>query len=131
MHKSAFILILSLAAFIAPACITAQKSQPKHVRLAICQILVIDSDREGNFRRIEYALEQAAAQHAQIAVFPESSILGWENPDAHKMATPIPGTDDDAYRDITLRGRRPLILDLGANNGASARWFAREYSHAV
>jgi hypothetical protein len=61
------------------------------VRLAICQILVIDSDREGNFRRIEYAHEQAAAEHAQIAVFPESSILGWENPDAHRLAEPIPG----------------------------------------
>lgn len=32
-----------------------------------------------------------------------------------------------AYQDILARGRRPLILDLGANNGASARWFTREY----
>jgi FkbM family methyltransferase len=35
-----------------------------------------------------------------------------------------------AYSDILARGRRPLILDLGANNGASARWFAREYPEA-
>lgn len=35
-----------------------------------------------------------------------------------------------AYSDILARGRRPLILDLGANNGASARWFAREYPAA-
>ena len=57
------------------------------MRVAICQILVIDSDREGNFRRIQYGLEQAEAQHAQIAVFPESSILGWENPEAQISAT--------------------------------------------
>src|SRR5690348_8821690 len=76
---------------LAGTAVSAQQAAPKHVRLAICQILVIDSDREGNFRRIEYALEQASAQHAQIAVFPESSILGWENPDAHRMAAPIPG----------------------------------------
>jgi FkbM family methyltransferase len=35
-----------------------------------------------------------------------------------------------AYRDILARDHRPLILDLGANNGASARWFAREYPEA-
>ncbi len=35
-----------------------------------------------------------------------------------------------AYGDILGRGHRPLILDLGANNGASARWFAREYPEA-
>jgi N-carbamoylputrescine amidase len=71
----------------------AQTGPRKPVRIAICQILVIDSDREGNFRRIEYALEQAAARQAQVAIFPESSILGWENPEAHRLAEPIPGRD--------------------------------------
>ena len=81
------------------------------VRLAICQILVIDSDREGNFRRIEYALEQAAAEHAQIAVFPESSILGWENPDAHRLAEPIPGKDSS--RIGTLAHKYGLMVAIG------------------
>jgi FkbM family methyltransferase len=35
-----------------------------------------------------------------------------------------------AYSDILARGHRPLILDLGANNGVAARWFAREYPEA-
>jgi FkbM family methyltransferase len=35
-----------------------------------------------------------------------------------------------AYHDILARGHCPLILDLGANNGASARWFVREYPDA-
>lgn len=35
-----------------------------------------------------------------------------------------------AYGDILSRGHRPLILDLGANNGASARWFAKQYPRA-
>ncbi len=79
-----------------PGALAAVGSAPKKtVRLAVCQILVIDSDREGNFRRIEYALEQAEAQHADIALFPESSILGWENPEAHRLAEPIPGKDSD------------------------------------
>jgi predicted amidohydrolase len=40
------------------------------------------------FRRIEYALETAKAGHADIAAFPESAVLGWENPDAHHLAIP-------------------------------------------
>jgi predicted amidohydrolase len=70
-------------------------AQARTVRVAVCQILSIDGDREGNFRRVEYALEDARAAHADIAAFPESAILGWENPDAHRMATPIPGADSD------------------------------------
>ena len=84
---------------------------PKSVRLAICQILVIDSDREGNFRRIEYALDQAAAQHADIAIFPESSILGWENPKAHKLAEPIPGKDSN--RIAALAEKHDLMIAIG------------------
>jgi predicted amidohydrolase len=91
--------------------VSAQQAPPRHVRLAICQILVIDSDREGNFRRIEYALEQASAQHALIALFPESSILGWENPDAHKMATRIPGAD--SYRIAALASKYGMMIAIG------------------
>jgi predicted amidohydrolase len=93
-------LILSLSA--------AWGAAAKSVRLAVCQILVIDSDREGNFRRIEYALDQAAAQHANIALFPESSILGWENPEAHQLAQPIPGLDSD--RLATLARKYKLMI---------------------
>ena len=83
----------------------------RSVRLAICQMLVIDSDREGNFRRIEYALAQAAAEHAQIAVFPESSILGWENPEAHRLAEPIPGKDSN--RIGALAHKYGLMIAIG------------------
>ena len=85
-------------------------AHPK-VRVAVCQILVIDGDREGNFRRIEYALQSARQQHADIATFPESSILGWENPDAHKTATPIPGADSD--RIATLAKQYSLMIAIG------------------
>jgi len=81
------------------------------VRVAVCQILVIDGDREGNFRRIEYALQTARAQHADIATFPESSILGWENPEAHKSAAPIPGADSD--RIAALAKQYGLMITIG------------------
>ena len=83
----------------------------KKVRVAVCQILVIDGDREGNFRRIEYALEQAEAQRAEIAVFPESSILGWENPEAHQLAAPIPGKD--SVRIGALAKQHKLMIAIG------------------
>jgi predicted amidohydrolase len=113
--KSALALIIATASLLS-ASITAQPAPRKHVRLAICQILVIDSDREGNFRRIEDALEQAQAQHAQIAVFPESSILGWENPDAHRLAEPIPGKDSD--RIATLARKYDLMIAIGLDEKA-------------
>ncbi len=65
------------------------------LKIAICQILVLDGDRAGNFLRIENALRQAARAHAQIACFPETVLLGWVNSDAHDRAHPIPGADTD------------------------------------
>ncbi len=87
------------------------------VRLAVCQILVIDSDREGNFRRIEYALEDAAAGSAQIAVFPESAILGWQNPDAHAIAEPIPGRDSERIAALARRHGVMIAIGLDEKDG--------------
>jgi N-carbamoylputrescine amidase len=84
---------------------------PRTVRVAICQILSIDGDREGNFRRIEYALEAARGAGAVIAAFPESVILGWENPDAHRLAAPIPGADSD--RVAALAQKYGLMISIG------------------
>ncbi|HTX75346.1 MAG TPA: carbon-nitrogen hydrolase family protein [Terracidiphilus sp.] len=104
---------------VALCCILAPlaRSAPRTVRLAICQILVIDSDRDGNFRRIEYALQQAEAQHADIAIFPESSILGWENPEAHRMATPIPGADSDHIADLARKHHLMIAIGLDEKDG--------------
>jgi len=70
-----------------------QKRSPEtmKVKIAMCQIFCLDSDDLGNFARIEHALIEAKNGGADIACFPETTILGWVNPDAHKMAHPIPG----------------------------------------
>src|SRR5271157_5921399 len=91
------------------------------LRIAVCQILVIDGDREGNFRRIEYALDQAQAGGAQIAAFPESSILGWENPDAHRLATPIPGADSD--RIAALARKYGIMIAIGLDEKDGGRLY--------
>jgi predicted amidohydrolase len=89
--------------------------------VAVCQILVIDSDREGNFRRIEYALDRAESEHADIAVFPESAILGWENPEAHQLAEPIPGKD--SLRIAALARRHKLMIAIGLDEKAGDRLY--------
>jgi len=70
-------------------------SQTKTSKAAMCQILCLDGDRRGNFIRIENALSEVRDARADIACFPETSLLGWINPDAHKRAFPIPGEDSN------------------------------------
>jgi predicted amidohydrolase len=108
---------LLLALLLGLAVVPAWGAPHKTVRLAICQILVIDGDREGNFRRVEYALEQGEAQHADIAIFPESSILGWENPDAHTMAAPIPGKDSDRIANLAKKHHLMIAIGLDEKDG--------------
>lgn len=61
------------------------------LRIAVCQTLCVDGDREGNLGRVEAALAEAAREEADLACFPETALLGWVNPDAHRLADPIPG----------------------------------------
>jgi predicted amidohydrolase len=67
----------------------------KTAKAAICQIFCLDGDKPGNFVRVENAIREAKDAGADIACFPETAILGWINPDAHKRAFPIPGEDSD------------------------------------
>jgi len=110
-------LILAIAILTHYALASQPKAPQKTVRLAVCQILVIDSDREGNFRRIEYALQDAGSQHADIALFPESSILGWENPEAHRLATPIPGADSDRIAALARKYKIMIAIGLDEKDG--------------
>jgi predicted amidohydrolase len=65
----------------------------KNIKTAMCQIFSLDGDRDGNFVRIENAVNQAKDAGAEIICFPETIILGWINSDAHKRAYSIPGKD--------------------------------------
>lgn len=77
----------------------------------MCQIFSLDGDRRGNFVRIENAISQAKEAGADIACLPEAVILGWVNPDAHKMACPIPGAD--SQRLCELAGNYDIHLCIG------------------
>lgn len=97
--------------------VLAAAANANTVKVAICQIFVIDSDREGNFRRIEYALADAKAQGAQIAAFPESAILGWENPIAHRLAEPIPGADSRRIQELAKKFDMMIAIGLDEKDG--------------
>lgn len=92
-------------------------TRPAEVRVAVCQVLCIDSDREGNFRRIEYALQQARDGRADIACLPESAVLGWENPEAHGLAGPIPGPDTDRLAAMARRYGLMICVGLDEKEG--------------
>ena len=100
---------------------TTRSNAPHPIRVAVCQILVIDGDRSGNFRRIEYALQTATAGDAAIASFPESAVLGWENPDAHSLACAIPGPDSD--RIASLAREFGLMICIGLDEKVGNRLY--------
>ena len=51
--------------------------------------------------------------HGDIATFPESSVLGWKNPDAHKRATPILGADSERIADLARKCG--LMIAIGSD----------------
>jgi len=111
--------LLASICFVGLICcsLVSQASAVTAVKVAICQVLVIDSDREGNFRRIEYALTDAKAQGAQIAAFPESAILGWENPEAYRLAQPIPGADSQRIQDLAKKYGLMIAIGFDEKDG--------------
>jgi predicted amidohydrolase len=93
----------------------------KTAKAAICQIFCLDGDRRGNFVRIESAIREAKDAGADIACFPEMSILGWINPDARKRAHKIPGEDSDKL--CGLAGDYDLHLCIGLAEKESRHLF--------
>ena len=89
----------------------------KTAKAAICQILCLDGDRRGNFVRIENAIRDAKDAGAEIACLPETAILGWINPDAHKRAFPIPGEDSDRLCKLAQDYNLHLCIGLAEKEG--------------
>ena len=86
-------------------------AQMRSTKVGMCQIFSLDGDRSGNFVRIENAIGEAKDAGADIACFPETMLLGWVNPNAHKRACSIPGEDSD--RLCKLAGDYDLCLCVG------------------
>jgi len=87
------------------------------VQVAMCQILLLDGDRCGNFVRIENAIAQAKDAGADIICFPETAILGWVNSDAHERAHPIPGKDSQRLCELAKKYQVHLCIGLAEKDG--------------
>jgi predicted amidohydrolase len=87
------------------------------VKIAIAQIFSLDGDRGGNFVRIENAICEAKDDAADIICFPETVILGWVNPDAHKRACPIPGKNSKRFCELAKKYEIFLCAGLAEKDG--------------
>lgn len=65
------------------------------VRVAMAQLLCTDVDLDMNLGRIASLVARAAAEAADIVLFPETCDFGWVNPEAHRRAGSVPGAFSD------------------------------------
>ena len=118
--KLAFISIISNIAISAMATDSATKNNPvgrQTIKIAMAQIICIDGDLSGNLVRITNALEEAAQKQADIIVFPESSLLGWINPEAFQRATPIPGRESEIICELARKYKIHICIGLDEKDG--------------
>ena len=93
------------------------KTENNQVKIAMAQIFCLDGDLSGNFVRIENAIIEAKEKQAEIIVFPESSLLGWVNPDAHLRACPIPGKDSEQLCNLARKYKIYICIGLDEKAG--------------
>jgi predicted amidohydrolase len=89
--------------------------------IAMCQIVILDGDRSGNFIRIENAIVEAISKGAELICFPEAAMLGWLNSDAYTRACTIPGPDSDQL--CGLAQKYAVYLCIGVEEFDSGRLF--------
>lgn len=97
--------------------INTVNSQKQEVKIALAQIFCLDGDRSGNFVRIENAIIEAKGLGADIVCFPETSLFGWVNPDAHNRAYPIPGPDSDRLCVMAIKHNIYISIGLAEKDG--------------
>jgi predicted amidohydrolase len=114
-YFSSFVFYIILASLL--SCYSFTIVKKTKVTLAMAQILCIDGDRSGNFVRIENAIAEAKTKKTEIIVLPESAILGWENPEAHTRAFPIPGEDSDRLCRLAKKYGMHLCIGLDEKEG--------------
>jgi predicted amidohydrolase len=100
LNRGIILLVLSLTTIIYANNLYGQE---KSMNIALAQIFCLDGDRAGNFVRIENAIIEAKQKGADLVCFPETSVLGWVNPDAHQRAYPIPGKDSERLCELAKK----------------------------
>lgn len=109
------ILLVVLASCATPAS-KVPDQRPTSVRVAVCQIAPGNSLKE-SLAAIDRALIEASSLNAQIACFPETILFGWVNPNAHRLADPIPGATSVLLADLARRHRIMIAIGLAERDG--------------
>jgi predicted amidohydrolase len=117
LSSSTGLLFLAFAATLGLIAMRDARGLEKPVKIASAQIFCLDGDRSGNLVRIENAVIAAKAQGADLVALPESCIFGWENPDAHQRACPIPGKDSDLLCDMAKKHQIYIHIGLDEKDG--------------
>ena len=87
------------------------------MKIAIAQIICLDGDLSGNLKRITNAVEEAKQKGAEIVVFPESSLLGWVNPEAFQRASPVPGRESEIICMLAKKHNIFICIGLDEKDG--------------
>ena len=103
--------VLLLAIIVVGAIVHVLKKR-KSAGIAMCQIFILDGDRSGNFVRIENAIAEAKSKGAELICFPEATMLGWLNSDAHTRACTIPGPDSEQLCELAKKYGAYLCIGL-------------------
>ena len=89
----------------------------RKLKVGILQIRVVFSDEAGNLSRAAAAVKEAAGAGAEICVLPEAMDLGWANPAAAELATPIPGPVSVMLSAIAVRNHVWLVSGMTEKDG--------------
>ena len=108
------LLTLTLLAAAAVSATGSEVLAMDKLKLAIAQPCCTDSDLDGNLARISDLTARAAEQGARIVFFPETVDLGWVNPDAHRLAGPVPG-GKAADAVCALAKEQKIWIGIGVN----------------
>jgi predicted amidohydrolase len=117
LTKNMGLLFLAVAAALGLLAMRDARGLDKPVKIASAQIFCLDGDRSGNLVRIENAVIAAKAQGADLVALPESCIFGWENPDAHQRACPIPGKDSELLCEMARKHKIYIHIGLDEKDG--------------
>ena len=91
-------------------------------RLALVQMRVVPDDKEGNLRRAEERIAEAARSGAEVVLLPETMDAGWTSPSAGKLASAVP--EGDACRALAAAAQRHrLFLCAGLTERDGERVF--------
>ncbi|MGR3810299.1 carbon-nitrogen hydrolase family protein [Jiulongibacter sp. NS-SX5] len=117
MKKLFFLLCFSLFFACQSEPSQSESEKSSSARVAMAQIYGLAGDRAGNLVRIENALIEAKEKGAELVVFPETSLFGWVNPEAHERAAPIPGRDSDFLASLAQKYDLHLCIGLVEKSG--------------